>query len=102
MQSVRQGLAVAASPDGKIYAVGGTALGAPDPEAQPLSLLEEYDPVADTWTTRAPMPTPRADLALVRAPSGRPGAAVGRDGRNLCGWRDGRSSAADNPGALRS
>jgi N-acetylneuraminic acid mutarotase len=70
MQAARQALAVAAAPNGKLYAVGGTELSPINPEAQPLGLLEEYDPVADLWITRSPMPTPRADLALVLALNG--------------------------------
>lgn len=42
--------------NGIIYAVGGAA--GPD-----LSVVEAYDPVSDTWATKAPMPTPRSYLA---------------------------------------
>jgi len=38
--------------DGKIYAIGGLSGG-------PLSIVEEYDPLTDTWTRKADMPTPR-------------------------------------------
>jgi N-acetylneuraminic acid mutarotase len=41
---------------GKVYLIGGD-----DAAGVELSLNEEYDPGADTWTTRAPMPTPRND-----------------------------------------
>src|SRR5688572_9530527 len=70
MQIGRQATAAAAAPNGKIYAVGGTVIGPADPAAEPLDLLEEYDPIANTWTPRAPMPTARADLALVLGPNG--------------------------------
>jgi N-acetylneuraminic acid mutarotase len=40
---------------GKIYAIGG-AITTHDPG---LSIVEEYDPVTDVWTTKSPMPTAR-------------------------------------------
>jgi N-acetylneuraminic acid mutarotase len=41
--------------DGKIYAIGGLRT-----ETVPLSVVEVYDPVTDSWdTTKAPMPTAR-------------------------------------------
>lgn len=66
MPTRRAGFGVAVLANGKIYAVGGFNYG---PEANPtrypitpLDCNEEFDAVADTWTTRASMPTPRADL----------------------------------------
>ena len=53
----------AAVVDGKVYIVGGT-----DSGFYPASYLgtnQEYDPVADTWRTVAPMPTPRWALVAV-------------------------------------
>ena len=54
---------------GKIYAVGGLAMiGKPDEDgrgantAYPLA-VEEYDPIANTWTKRADMPTARGGLS---------------------------------------
>ncbi len=48
---------------GKIYAIGGNATSDAF-NAEPLSIVEEYDPETDTWTTgKAPMPTARFGLA---------------------------------------
>ncbi len=49
--------------NGVLYAVGGRN---PDPTGTTLVVgtVEAYDPVTDTWTARAAMPTPRADLAV--------------------------------------
>jgi len=48
----------AASVDGKVYAIGGTA-----DTIQILDVVERYDPATNTWTTVAPMLTPRWGLA---------------------------------------
>src|SRR6266699_715080 len=58
----RQFLAAGAV-NGTLYAVGGRN---PDPTGTTLVVgtVEAYDPVTDTWTARAAMPTPRADLAV--------------------------------------
>ena len=50
-------VAVSAAANGKIYAMGSSG-------------VEEYDPAADAWTARAPMPTPRPAFSLVAAPNG--------------------------------
>ena len=67
MQQARGGLGVVAV-NGKIYAIGGsTASGSYPPDAFAGGLVgtnEEYDPETDTWTYRAPMPTPRAHFAI--------------------------------------
>jgi N-acetylneuraminic acid mutarotase len=60
MPSPRQDLG-AVSLNGVIYAVGGG-----NPALTPtgeLGVLEAYDPVNSTWTTKAPMPTPRMAFA---------------------------------------
>ena len=60
MPTGRGRLGVAAATNGKLYAVGGS-------EATPASFLnsvEEYDPLADRWTTRTAMPTARDGLGL--------------------------------------
>jgi N-acetylneuraminic acid mutarotase len=44
--------------DGKIYAIGGN-----DGIKQLTTVVEEYDPVRDTWKRKADMPTPRAAMA---------------------------------------
>jgi N-acetylneuraminic acid mutarotase len=45
--------------NGKIYAIGGY-----NDSSGCLSTVEEYDPATDTWTTKTPMPTTRAGLAI--------------------------------------
>jgi len=45
--------------NGKIYVIGGYT---GDPAGIPLSTVEEYDPVTNTWTRRADMPTARCDF----------------------------------------
>ena len=48
---------------GILYAIGGTS--APYPASfKPLSTVEAYDPVTDTWTSKAEMPTPRYGLSI--------------------------------------
>ncbi len=44
----------ASAVDGKIYAIGGSSA----MHGAGLSIVDEYDPTTDTWTTKAPMPTP--------------------------------------------
>lgn len=65
MPTVRAGLAAAAAPNGKLYAIGGSLSG-----GNHLDTVEEYDPTTDTWTARAPMPTARAYLAVATASNG--------------------------------
>jgi len=45
--------------NGKIYAIGGMNY------VSCLNYNQEYDPVADKWTLKEPMPTARADSAIV-------------------------------------
>jgi RNA polymerase sigma factor (sigma-70 family) len=47
--------------NGKVYAIGGWA-GSKE-AGWALSIVEEYDPVADTWTRKADMPTARSGLS---------------------------------------
>jgi hypothetical protein len=67
MHQARAGLGVVAV-NGKIYAIGGThATGQYPPDAFSglfLGTNEEYDPETDTWTAKAPMPTPRDYFAI--------------------------------------
>jgi serine/threonine protein kinase/N-acetylneuraminic acid mutarotase len=54
--------------DGKMYVIGGNGKpGGNNTEGFGgcLDANEEYDPVADKWTKRAPMPTPRCHIAAV-------------------------------------
>jgi N-acetylneuraminic acid mutarotase len=46
----------AAAYDGKIYVIGGTSGG------MDIGTVEAYDPVADTWTSLAPLSEARMDL----------------------------------------
>jgi hypothetical protein len=57
MPTARGGLGVAVV-NGKIYASGGLNNGTQ------LAVNEEYNPVTDTWTTKAPMPTARSGFAV--------------------------------------
>jgi hypothetical protein len=52
--------------DGKIYAIGGIIYNM----GPPLSTVEVYDPVTDTWTTKAPMPTARVTFSATSAVNG--------------------------------
>jgi N-acetylneuraminic acid mutarotase len=67
----KRGSPVAAVVGDKIYVIGGaanlpgseaTALSPAVPQAV-LGTVEEYDPAANTWRTRSPMPTPRNHAA---------------------------------------
>ena len=49
--------------NGVFYAVGGYAGGAGAGDTV-FNVLEGYDPITNTWTVKAPMPTPRANLAV--------------------------------------
>ena len=57
---------------GKIYAIGGHAMGYQLDERglvynntpSYLNMVEEYDPTTDSWTTKTPMPTARIALAI--------------------------------------
>jgi N-acetylneuraminic acid mutarotase len=67
--------------NGKHYAIGGEAFGRP---LQIFATVEQYDPVANAWTTMASMPTPRAGLGvaswnnLIYAVGGRNGGTDGQ------------------------
>jgi N-acetylneuraminic acid mutarotase len=54
----------AAMVNGRIYAVGGRLGSAFILRATPTDMTEEYDPGADRWLTRAPMPTARSGLSV--------------------------------------
>lgn len=69
------GGAAAAPGNGRIYLVGGFLTG---------DRAYEYDPAADTWRSRAPMPTARHGLAAV-ALGGEIYAVGGSDGRAASG-----------------
>lgn len=51
---------MAAAANGKVYAIGGQTSETSDPQkAGFVNTVYEYDPAANRWTSRAPMPTPR-------------------------------------------
>jgi len=47
--------------DGKIYVIGGSIWIPPNWVGS--SVVEEYDPMTDTWTKKSDMPTPRGNLS---------------------------------------
>jgi N-acetylneuraminic acid mutarotase len=80
MSGARRDLALAAAPNGKLYAVGGVAQGTnPCPPTGLCAKVEEYDPASNTWTAKAPMPTARLYLGLAPAPNGKLYAVGGAD-----------------------
>ena len=62
MPTGRTRLAAVAGPDGKIYAIGGSTTSTLDQTGY-SSVVEVYTPATDSWTTAAPMNTPRVGLA---------------------------------------
>jgi N-acetylneuraminic acid mutarotase len=68
MPTKRSGVGVA-SANGRLYAFGGQVFGGAYPDV--LNTVEAYDPISDTWTTVASMPTKRTTPAV----------AAGNDGR---------------------
>jgi N-acetylneuraminic acid mutarotase len=74
MPTARYGLGVAASTNGKIYAVGGWQDG-----GNVLPANEAYDPAANSWSTKASMPTARRYLGVTATSDGRIWAIGGED-----------------------
>ena len=70
MPTARSGVSVSVV-DGKIYAIGGTkikTIQVPrgfNSESEELATVEMYDPVTDTWTQKADMPTPKKTMTCV-------------------------------------
>ncbi|GIV28885.1 MAG: hypothetical protein KatS3mg027_2699 [Bacteroidia bacterium] len=71
MPTPRRGLAAVSPGNGKIYAIGGYRFDSYYGFHYFLSTNEEYDPASNTWTTKAPMPTARADLAAASSGDGK-------------------------------
>ena len=65
MPTGRGHVAAAASPDGRIYAIGG------DNGAASFATVEVYTPSTNTWATSVSMPTARGSLGLATGPDGR-------------------------------
>jgi N-acetylneuraminic acid mutarotase len=63
MPTARRGLA-AGVVNGVLYAVGGNIGGGGISSITYLDTVEAYNPVTNTWATKAPMPTARADLGV--------------------------------------
>jgi N-acetylneuraminic acid mutarotase len=78
MATARTGLGLAAALNGKLYAVGGAA------GSTALDTVEEYDPVSNTWATRAQMPTARTGLGLATATNGKLYAVGGNASPQTC------------------
>src|SRR5690349_17864574 len=81
----KRGSPVAAAVGDKIYVIGGAVPGPGQSAVHParphtsVSTVEEYDPAANTWRARAPMPTPR-NHAVAGAIGGKIYVASGRVG----------------------
>jgi len=92
MPTARWWLAAVGASNGKIYAIGGYLGGGGSlgngqySAARILNTVEEYDPGTNTWTTKAPMPTPRAGLTAVATPDGKIYAIGGNNGQNLVNY----------------
>jgi kelch-like protein 8 len=63
MPTARRGLG-AAVVGNALYAIGGST-GTTPCSGSPLATVERYDIDTDTWSTSAPLPSPRSDLAAV-------------------------------------
>ncbi len=78
MPTRRGGMAVGEI-DGIIYVVGGY-----DPEAGHLATNEAYDPVADEWRIKSPMPTAREVMGTNTAISGGKFYVIGGNAKGYC------------------
>jgi N-acetylneuraminic acid mutarotase len=61
MPTARSGFAIAVYQN-KIYCIGGTTGDSGNSVSGFTGATEVYDPATDTWETKKPMPTPRADM----------------------------------------
>ncbi len=69
MPTARFGLGLAHASNGNLYAIGGRTQF--DYAGTASTVVEEYNPTTNTWTSRAPMPTARYWLGVVAASNGR-------------------------------
>ena len=60
--------------NGKIYAIGG------DPVGGVTDIVEQYDPVSDSWVARASLPSPRTNQGVATATNGKIYAISGSGG----------------------
>jgi hypothetical protein len=72
MPTVRDYLAAATGPDGRIYAIGGDT-GTDGVSGDPIvvNTVGAYTPAANRWATVAPMPIWRHEIADATGPDGR-------------------------------
>jgi N-acetylneuraminic acid mutarotase len=69
-------LAAATGPDGRIYGIGGAVTDASGDQLL-YRTVEAYDSSTDTWSSVAPLPTARFDLAAATGPDGKVYAIAG-------------------------
>jgi Kelch motif len=80
----REQLGVATGADGKVYTIGGfTTPFSPTSAQVSTGIVEAYDPVSGSWSTRKPMPTARAYLAVAAGTDGKVYALGGQAGDPL-------------------
>jgi N-acetylneuraminic acid mutarotase len=84
----RDFLAVAAAPDGLLYAAGGQG-------GVYLKTVEAYDPATNRWSTRAPMLTARSAFGLAAAANGKLYAVGGTNGTDTLSSVEEYDPAAD-------
>src|SRR5882672_4317555 len=106
--STKRGSPVAVSLGDKIYVIGGAVTGPGQSAVHPqrphtsVGTVEEYDPAANTWRGRAPMPTPRnhavggAVGGKIYVVSGRVGGAFISGGSSNVGVTEAYDPATDS------
>ncbi len=80
MPTARNGLGAVTASNGKIYAIGGFNCSCSWMGGPTLATVEEYDPTADTWVTKASMPTARTWPGVAAANNGKIYVIGGFDG----------------------
>ena len=69
MPSPRTDLAAVATPDGRIFAIGGAVYAAG--RYSPTVTVQIYDIATDTWSSGPPLPSPRSELGATLGGNGR-------------------------------